>query len=67
MGEDIRSLSQSISILRDEVFRLNYVVSKLEARAAGRAVQARDVALTLAGGLLSVSSVVWLLRTFGVM
>ena len=63
MGDDIRSLSHSIDILRDEVFRLNFAVSKLEAHAAGRSVRFRDLSLTIAGGLLSVSSVVWLFQS----
>lgn len=66
-GEDIRNLSATVCILRDEVLRLSQAVTRLEVHTAGRAVRARDAALTLAGGLLSVASTVWMLQALGVL
>lgn len=67
MGEDIQALSKSIGILRDEVLRLNQSVTKLEVHAAGRSVRFRDLSLTFAGTLLSMSSALWMLKTLGVL
>jgi hypothetical protein len=67
MSEDIRHLASTVGILQDEVLRLSQAVTRLEIQTAGRAVRARDAALTLAGGLLSVASVVWMLQVLGVL
>ena len=65
-GDDIRHLSATVCILRDEVLRLSQAVNRLEAHQAGRAVRARDLALTVAGSLLSVAATIWMIQTLGV-
>jgi hypothetical protein len=66
-GEEIRHLANTVDILRDEVLRLSQAVTRLETHTAGRAVRARDAALTMAGALLSMASVLWMLQTLGVL
>lgn len=64
--DQLLALERTVGILRDEVLRLSQAVTKLEAHAAGKSVRIRDAALTTAGLMLSLSSVVWLLQAFGV-
>lgn len=65
-SEDIKYLANTVGILRDEVLRLSQAVTRLENHTAGRAVRARDAALTVAGVCLSTASFIWTLQMLGV-
>lgn len=60
-------LAETVEVLRDEVLRLHQAVSRLEAHAAGKTVRARDLALTVAGVTLSITSAVLALDVLGVL
>lgn len=55
-------LSEAVSDLCNEVMRLNQAVNKLEKHAAGQVVKFRDLSLTFAGILVSISSVAWFFK-----
>lgn len=57
--KDELDLSEAVKGLCNEVMRLNQAVNRLERHAAGQVIKFRDLSLTFAGVLVSISSFIW--------